>query len=113
VGATVKGLGTQVKKNAVYRKKGYTTKRYKGLDKAPVFPSEIATFTDQRDYRFKSGQQVSRTTLEGPVVLAYEGTWNGSTRGLREVSPLAEFPGEAVLPFGQRGSGNRIPLQNR
>lgn len=73
VGATFKGLWTKVKKNAVHRKTGYTQKRYKGLDKAPVFTSETATFTYQRDYRFKSGQQVSLTTLDGPVVLAYEG----------------------------------------
>ena len=73
VGATFKGLWTKVKQNASHRKSGYTKKRYKGLDQAPVFTSNTTTLTYQRDYRFKSGQQVSITTLEGPVVLAYEG----------------------------------------
>ena len=37
VGATFKGLWTRVKQNASHQQKGYTRKRYKGLDKAPVF----------------------------------------------------------------------------
>ena len=73
VGATVKGLWTKVKHNASHRKSGYTQKRYQGLDKAPVFTANTTTFTYQRDYRFKAGQQVSITTLEGPVVFSYEG----------------------------------------
>ena len=73
VGATYKALWTKVKHNAVHRQRGYTPKRYKGLDQAPVFTSNTTTFTYQRDYRFKSGQRVSLTTLDGPVIVAYDG----------------------------------------
>ncbi len=117
VGATVKGLGTPVKKNAVHRKKGYTKKRYKGLDNASVFPSETATFTYQRDYRFKSGQQVSLTTRDGPVVLAYEGyskhlEWihEGASGGVT----LGGMPGRSSATFWSAWKWKpRIPLRNR
>ena len=64
----------QDQQNAVHQKQGDTRKRYKGLDRVPVFTSNTTTFTDQRDYRFESGQQVSLTTVNGPVVLPYEGS---------------------------------------
>ncbi len=52
----------------MHQKQGYP-QNTKGLDKAPVFTSNTTTFTDQRDYRFKSGQQVSLTTVNRPVDL--------------------------------------------
>jgi len=73
VGATYKALWTRAKQNAAHKKAGYTKKRYKGLDKAPVFSAGTTTFVFKRDYRWKSGQQVSITTVDGPILFRYEG----------------------------------------
>lgn len=72
-GAVYKGLWTRAKQNAAHRKAGYTKKRYKGLDRAPVFSAGTATLAFQRDYRFKHHQEVSITTLDGPSRFRYEG----------------------------------------
>ena len=73
VGATYKGLWTKVKQNAVARKAGLTKKRYKGLDKPPKYVSPTLTYNYQRDYSFKTEQQVSILTLDGRVVISYTG----------------------------------------
>ena len=73
VGAVYKGLWTRVKQNAAHTKAGYTKKRYKGLDKAPVFSAGTTTFVFGRDYRWKNHQQVSITTVDGPLLFRYEG----------------------------------------
>jgi putative transposase len=73
VSATYKGLWTKVKQNAAAIKAGYTKKRYKGLDKAPKYVSRTCTLNYQRDYSFKSSQQVSIITLDGRIVVPYEG----------------------------------------
>ncbi|WP_228050299.1 hypothetical protein [Tychonema sp. LEGE 06208] len=43
VAATFKALMTKVKQNSEVIKKGYTKKRFKGLDKAPRYSSRTAT----------------------------------------------------------------------
>ena len=73
VAATYKGLWTKVKKNAAARKAGMTRKRYKGLDQAPRFVSPTMQYTYERDYTFKTKQQVSLNTLEGRLTLFYLG----------------------------------------
>jgi hypothetical protein len=73
VAATYKGLWTKVKKNAAARLAGLTRKRYKGLDQAPKFVSPTVHYTYERDYTFKTQQQVSLNTLEGRITLAYQG----------------------------------------
>jgi putative transposase len=73
VGATYKGLWTKVQANAADRAVGRTKKRYRGLDRAPKYASPTLTYDCQRDYSFKTGQQVSVLTLEGRVILPYSG----------------------------------------
>src|SRR5260370_22401494 len=74
VAATYKGLWTKVQKNAEARKAGMTNKRYKCLEQAPKFGSLTIQYTYERDYTFKSEQQVSLNTLEGRITLSYQGT---------------------------------------
>jgi putative transposase len=73
VSATYKGLWTKVKQNVTAIKAGHTKKRYKGLDKAPKYVSRTVTLNYQRDYSFKTKQRVSINTLNGRVVIPYEG----------------------------------------
>src|SRR5260221_8889760 len=73
VGATYKGLWTKLKKNLEHRKAGYTKKRYKGLDKPPKYLSPTVTYNYGYDYTFKPGQQVSVLTLQGRIIVSYQG----------------------------------------
>lgn len=73
VAATYKSLWTKVKQNAEAIKKGYTKKRYKGLDQAPKYVSRTVTLNYQRDYSFKPDQMVSINTLNGRIVVSYDG----------------------------------------
>src|SRR6266571_4995021 len=73
VGATYKTLWTKVKQNAALRKAGKTKKRYKGLDQPPKYVSPTLTYNYGYDYTFKTGQQVSVLTLQGRIVLPYQG----------------------------------------
>jgi putative transposase len=73
VAATYKGLWTKLKQNLVHRKAGHTKKRYKGLDKPPRYVSATATYNYGYDYGFKSEQQVSVLTLNGRIILPYQG----------------------------------------
>ena len=73
VSATYKTLWTKVKHSADAIAKGYTKKRYKGLDKAPKYVSRTCTLNYQRDYSFKTEQRVSINTLNGRVVVTYDG----------------------------------------
>ncbi len=75
VAATFKSLLTKVKQSDEAIKKGYTKKRFKGLDKAPKYASRTVTLNYQRDYSFKSDQMVSLGTLNGRIVVHYDG-WN-------------------------------------
>jgi len=73
VAATYKGLWTKLKQNLAHRKAGHTKKRYKGLDQPPKYVSPTVTYNYGYDYSFKSGQQVSVLTLDGRIILPYQG----------------------------------------
>jgi putative transposase len=73
VAASYKGLWTKTKQNAAARKAGHTKKRYKGLDKPPTFVSPTLTYQYGKDYGFKVNQQVSLLTLDGRMVVSYQG----------------------------------------
>jgi putative transposase len=73
VAATYQGLWTKVRQNAKARRKGYTKKRYKGLDQAPHYVSPTLTYNLGRDYALKAHQRVSLRTLSGRIVVPYEG----------------------------------------
>ena len=73
VAATYKGQWTKLKQNLVHRKAGHTKKRYRGLDKPPRYVSPTLTYNYGYDYSFKTGQQVSVLTLQGRIVLPYQG----------------------------------------
>jgi IS605 OrfB family transposase len=73
VGATYKALWTKVKQNAEARKRGWTKKRYKGLDQAPKYVSPTLTYQYKKDYSFKPHQQLSILTLDGRVIVPYSG----------------------------------------
>ncbi len=73
VSATYKTLWTKVKQSNDAIAKGYTKKRYKGLDKAPKYISRTCTLNYQRDYSFKTKQQVSIITLQGRIIVPYDG----------------------------------------
>jgi IS605 OrfB family transposase len=79
VGATYKGLWTKARQNATARRKGYTKKRYKGLDQAPHYVSPTLTYNFHRDYGLKENQQVSILTLGGRVSVAYTGYYKHVT----------------------------------
>jgi putative transposase len=73
VSATYKTLWTKVRQSNDAIAKGYTKKRYKGLDQAPKYSSRTCTLNYQRDYSFKAGRKVSLITLHGRIVVSYEG----------------------------------------
>lgn len=73
VAASYKVQWTKLKQNQEARTKGYTKKRYKGLDKPLNFSSRTCTLNYQRDYSFKSQQKVSIITLLGRIVVDYSG----------------------------------------
>ena len=73
VAATYKSLWTKLKKNSAHRKADYTKKRYKGLDKPPKYLSPTVTYNYGYDYTFKPGQRVSVLTLQGRIILPYQG----------------------------------------
>jgi putative transposase len=73
VGATYKGLWTKARKNAEALRKGYTKKRFRGLDKAPHFVSPTLTYVYGRDYSLGTGHQVSLLTLSGRIHVSYQG----------------------------------------
>src|SRR2546421_1197939 len=73
VAATYKGLWTKFKQNLVHRKAGHTKKGYKGLDQPPKYVSPTLTYNYGYDYSFKTRQQVSVLTLQGRIVLPYQG----------------------------------------
>lgn len=73
VANTYKSLWTKVKQNNAAIAKGYTKKRYKGLNTPPKFISRTCTLNYQRDFSFKESQQVSIITLNGRIVVSYVG----------------------------------------
>jgi putative transposase len=73
VGATYRGLWTKWHQNQEARAKGWTKKRFKGLEKPPHYSSPTLSYVYGHDYSFKTGQQVSILTLQGRLVLSYQG----------------------------------------
>ncbi|MEG4517006.1 MULTISPECIES: transposase [unclassified Microcoleus] len=73
VSATYKTLWSKVKQSNDAIAKGYRKKRYKGLDQPPKYISRTCTLNYQRDYSFKTEQQVSIITLQGRIVVPYAG----------------------------------------
>ena len=73
VAASYKVQWTKFRQNQTAREKGYTKRRYKGLDKPCKFVSRTLTYNFGRDFSWKKGQQVSVQTLEGRQVMAYDG----------------------------------------
>jgi len=59
-----------VRQHVAHRARGFTKKRYQGLDRAPTFAAMTTTFSYGYDYR---AQHVSLTTLDGRLVLPYQG----------------------------------------
>jgi len=75
VAAAYKTLWERAKANASHKAKGWTKRRYKGLDKAPKFTALTVTLNHRRDWSLGKGQTVSVGTLEGRIRCRYEG-WN-------------------------------------
>ncbi len=73
VAGTYKGLWTKLRKNLEHRRAGYTKKHYRGLDKPPRYLSPTVTYNYGYDYTFKSEQQVSVLSLQGRIIISYEG----------------------------------------
>ncbi len=73
VSATYKGLWTKLKRNIGHRKARITKKRFKGLVKPPKYVSPTLSYTYGHDYSFKPGQHVSILTLQGRIVVPYQG----------------------------------------
>lgn len=73
VGATYHGLWTKARQNAEARRRGYTKKRFRGLDKPPHYVSPTLSYVYGRDYSLCTGQQVSLLTLSGRIHVSYQG----------------------------------------
>src|SRR5713101_5959701 len=73
VAGTYKGLWTKLMQNLEHRRAGHTKKRYKGLDKPPKYVSPTVTYNYGYDYSFKKEQRVSVLTLQGRIILPYQG----------------------------------------
>ena len=77
VGATYQAQWTKFKdhqkKQAFRVERGLKARHYKGLDNAPKFVSRTLTYQYTYDYSFKKNQKVSILTLEGRLVLPFEG----------------------------------------
>ena len=75
VGSTYKTLWTHAKQHKSHKAKGWTKKKYKGLDKAPKFGALTATLYYGKDFSWSKDQTVSVSTLNGRIKLKYHG-WN-------------------------------------
>lgn len=73
VTATYKTQWTKVKQAKAAKDAGRKVRRHKGLDHAPRFVSRTLTYVYGKDMTFKTGQRVSIGTLEGRIVVPYEG----------------------------------------
>ncbi len=73
VGSMYKSLWTKLRKNIEHRKAKITKKRFKGLDKPPKYVSTTLTYNYKHDYSFKTAHQVSIQTLQGRIVIPYQG----------------------------------------
>jgi predicted transposase len=75
VAAAYKTLWERAKSNTSHRTRGWTKRRYKGLDKAPKFTALTVTLNHRRDWSLGKEQTVSVGTLDGRIRCRYEG-WN-------------------------------------
>jgi transposase len=75
VGSTYKTLWTRAKQHKSHKSKGWTKKRYKGLDKAPKFGALTATLYYGKDFSWSKDQTLSVATLDGRLKIGYSG-WN-------------------------------------
>lgn len=73
VAASYKAQWTKLKQNLRARERGFTKRRYKGLDSAPRFVSRTLEYQHGRDYSWKKDGRVSIATLAGRLVLEYDG----------------------------------------
>ena len=73
VASSYKTQWTKLKQNIQAIKAGHTKRRYKGLDVAPKFVSRTLEYQYGRDYSWKKDGKVSVGTLDGRLVLEYEG----------------------------------------
>ncbi|OOV11904.1 RNA-guided endonuclease TnpB family protein [Deinococcus sp. LM3] len=73
VAANYKTQWTKLKQNIQARERGFTKRRYKGLDAAPRFVSRTLEYQYQRDYSWKKDGRVSISTLAGRIVLEFDG----------------------------------------
>lgn len=92
VGVTYKGLLTKLKQNQQAIAKGFTKKRFKGLDAPPKFVSRTCNLNYMRDFSFKPGQQVSIITLQGRIVVSYA----GDNKHLELISAGAKIGGAKI-----------------
>jgi IS605 OrfB family transposase len=105
VGASYQALWTKAKNNAAHRKRGWTKRRYRGLDQPPKFTSRTLTYNYGRDWGFKAGQHVSIQTLQGRLVVPYLGWSEHLARLSLAGRPLEEGGvrlGEAKLFYERR-----------
>ncbi|GGS37361.1 RNA-guided endonuclease InsQ/TnpB family protein [Deinococcus knuensis] len=73
VAATYKTQWTKLGQNLSARERGFTKRRYKGLDSAPKFVSRTLEYQHGRDYSWKKDGRVSVSTLDGRLVLEFDG----------------------------------------
>ena len=73
VAAAYKTLWERARSNAAHKAKGWTKRRYKGLDKAPKFTAMTVTLNHRRDWALGKEQTVSIGTLQGRIRCRYEG----------------------------------------
>lgn len=73
VAASYKAQWTKLKQNISARERGITMRRFKGLDAAPKFVSRTLEYQHGRDYSWKKDGRVSIATLDGRLLLEYDG----------------------------------------
>lgn len=73
VAATYKAQWTKLRQNIAAKEAGRTKRCYKGLDAAPKFVGRTLEYQYQRDYSWKKDRRVSVGTLNGRLVMEYDG----------------------------------------
>jgi len=96
VAAAYKTLWERVRANASHKAKGWTKRRYKGLDKAPKFTAMTVTLSHRRDWSIGKNQTVSIGTLHGRVRCRYEG-WSQHLNWLAQPAKHGVTLGAAKL----------------
>lgn len=75
VATSYKVQWTKLRQDQAARASGRSKRRYRGLDTPPKFVSRTLTYNFGRDFSWKKDQQVSVQTLDGRIVMPFEG-WN-------------------------------------